>query len=133
MMHYTIDSSNGNSNARIFWNVNLLPSLNAKSVKRLFMWSGNFGMDQYVSWGLSKDNTNLDTIWERLEGICKLQSNEVHAPFYLLTSFHKGNQSVNKLYNAVQVQVNLLKYLPETPKILHCDICWFSLHNEDFV
>ena len=35
MVHYIIDSSNGNSNARIFWNVNSLPSLNAKSVRRL--------------------------------------------------------------------------------------------------
>ena len=34
MMHYTIDSLNGNSSARIFWNVNSLPSLNAQSVKR---------------------------------------------------------------------------------------------------
>ena len=34
MMHYIIDSLNGNSSARIFWNVNLLPSPNDKSVKR---------------------------------------------------------------------------------------------------
>ena len=35
MMCYTTDSSSGNSNARIFWNVNSLPSLNARSVRRL--------------------------------------------------------------------------------------------------
>ena len=30
--------------------------------KKVITWSGNFGMDQYVSWGLSKDDMNLDTI-----------------------------------------------------------------------
>ena len=47
--------------------------------KKLIACSGNFGMDQYVSWGLSKDDMNLDTIWERFEDFCKLQPNEVHA------------------------------------------------------
>ena len=57
--------------------------------KKVIMWSGNFGMDQYVSWGLSKDDMNLDTIWERFGDFCKLQSNEVPAQFHLLTSFHQ--------------------------------------------
>ena len=82
--------------------------------KKIIAWSGNFEMDQYVSWGLSKDDMNLDTIWERFEDFCKLQSNEVHAQFDLLTSFHQGNKSVNEWYNAVQVQVNLARYPPET-------------------
>ena len=30
--------------------------------KKVIVWSGNFGMDQYVSWGISKDDMNLDTI-----------------------------------------------------------------------
>ena len=47
--------------------------------KKVIVWSGNFGMDQYVSWGLSKDEMNLDTIWQRFEDFCKLQSNEVQA------------------------------------------------------
>ena len=45
--------------------------------KKVIAWSGDFGMDQYVSWGLSKDEMNLDTIWERFEDFCKPQSNEV--------------------------------------------------------
>ena len=45
--------------------------------KKVIAWSGNFGMDQYISWGLSKDEMNLDTIWERFEDFCKPQSNEV--------------------------------------------------------
>ena len=31
------------------------------------------------------------------------------------------------------MQVNLAKYPPETEKILHCNIFWFFLHDEDFV
>ena len=87
--------------------------------KKVIAWSGNFGMNQYISWGLSKDEMNLDTIWERFEDFCKPQSNEVQAQFDLLTSFHQGSKSVNEWYNAVQVQVNLTKYPPETVKILH--------------
>ena len=116
MMHYIIDSLNGNSNARIFWNVKLLPSPNAKSVRRSLCGLVTFGMDQYISWGLSKDDMNLDTIWERFEGFCKPQSNRVHGQFDLLTSFHQGNKSVNEWDNAVQAHVNLAKYLPETVK-----------------
>ena len=32
-----------------------------------------------------------------------------------------------------QAQVNLVKYLPETAKILHHDIFWFFMRDEDFV
>ena len=31
--------------------------------KKVIAWSGDFGMDQYVSWGLTKDELELDTIW----------------------------------------------------------------------
>ena len=47
--------------------------------KKVIVWSGDFGMDQYVSWGLSKDDMDLDTIWEWFDDFCKPQSNEVHA------------------------------------------------------
>ena len=30
--------------------------------KNVIAWSGNFGMDQYVSWGLSNEDLNLHTI-----------------------------------------------------------------------
>ena len=33
----------------------------------------------------------------------------------------------------MQAQVNLAKYPPETAKILHRDIFWFFLHDEEFV
>ena len=76
---------------------------------------------------------NLDTIWERFEDFCKLQSNEVQAWLDLLTSFHQGSKNINKWYNAVQVQVNLTRYPPETAKMLHQDIFWFFLHDVDFM
>ena len=90
-------------------------------------------MDQYVSWGLPTDQLTLDTIWGRFEEFCKPQSNKVHARFYLLTSFRQGSHSVDEWYNAVQVQVNLAKYPQETGKILHRDIFWFFLWDEEFV
>ena len=58
-------------------------------------------MDQYVSWGLPTDQLMLNTIWGRFEEFWKPQSNEVHASFYLLTSFRQG--SVDEWYNTVLV------------------------------
>ena len=50
-----------------------------------------------------------------------------------MTSFCQGNKIVDEWYSAVQAQVNLAKYPPETAKILHQDIFWFFLHDESFV
>ena len=61
------------------------------------------------------------------------KSNEVSARFDLLTSFWQGNKSVDEWYNAVQTQVALAKYSLETAKILHRDIFWFFLKEEEFV
>ena len=41
--------------------------------------------------------------------------------------------SVDEWYNAVQAQINLAKYPPETAKILHRYIFWFFLRDEEFV
>ena len=90
-------------------------------------------MDQYVSWNLPSSKLTLDTIWGKYEEYCKLQSNEVQAWFDLLTSFCQGNCSGDKWYNALQVQVNLARYPLGTAKILHRDIFWFFLRDEDFV
>ena len=40
---------------------------------------------------------------------------------------------MDEWYNTVQAQVNLAKYPPETAKILHCDIFWVFLQDEDFI
>ena len=101
--------------------------------KKVIAWSGDFGMDQYVSLGLPTDQLTLEIIWGKFEDFCKPQSNEVHTRFELLTSFQQGNRSVDEWYNMVQAQVNLAKYSPKTAKILQRDIFWFFLHDEEFV
>ena len=61
--------------------------------KKVIAWSGDFGLDQYVSWGLPTDQLTLEIIWGRIEEFCKPQSNKVHARFDLLTSFRQDNKS----------------------------------------
>ena len=101
--------------------------------KKVIGWSGDFSIDHYVSLGLPTDQLTLEIIWGRFEDFCKPQSNEVWERFDLLTSFRQGNKGVDEWYNAVQAQVNLAKYPPETTKILHRDIFWFFLRDEEFV
>ena len=101
--------------------------------KKVIAWSGDCGMDQYVPWNLPSNEVTLDIIWGKYEEYCKPQSNEVWARFNQLTSFCQGNHSIDKWYNAIQAQVNLARYPPETAKILHRDIFWFFLWDEDFV
>ena len=101
--------------------------------KKVIAWSRDFGMDQYLSWCLSAKELNLDTIWGKFEEFCKPQLNEVRAYFDLLTGFRQANRSVDEWCNAVQTQVTLAKYSPETAKILHRDIFWFFLLDEEFV
>ena len=74
--------------------------------KKVIAWSGGCSMDQYVFWNLLSSELTLDTIWGKYKEFCKLQSNEVQARLDLLKSFHQGNCSVDKWYNAMQVQVN---------------------------
>ena len=107
--------------------------LECQQCKKVIAWSRDCGMDQYMSWKLSSDELTLDTMLGKYEEYCKPQSNEVWAKFDLLTSFRQGNCSVDEWYNTIQVQVNLAKYPPEMAKILHRDIFWFFLKDEDFV
>ena len=93
--------------------------------KKVIAWSGDFSIDQYVSWGLPTYQLMLEIICRRFEDFCKPQSNEGWVRFDLLTSFKLGNKSADKWYKAVQAQVNLAKYPPETAKILHMDIFLF--------
>ena len=104
-----------------------------RQCKKVIAWSGDFGIDQYLSWSFSNEELMLDTIWEKFEEFCKPQSNEARARFDL-TSFQQGNKSVKEWYNAVQTQVALANYPPpKTAKILHRDIFWFFLKDEEFV
>ena len=97
-----------------------------RKCKKVIAWSRDFGTDQYVSWNLTSDKLTLDVIWEKFEEFCKPQSNEVRGRFDLLTSFRQGERSL-------QTQVALAKYPQETAKILHRDIFWFFLRDEEFV
>ena len=101
--------------------------------QKVIAWSGNFGMDLYVSWNIPKEDLTLDVIWTKLEEFSKPQTNKVRARFNLLASFWQGSRNVDEWYNAVQAQVSLAKYPPETANILHCDIFWFFMKDEDFI
>ena len=103
----------------------------SKKCKKVIAWSGDFGMDQYVSWCLPAEEFSLDTIWAKYEDFCKPQANEVRARFDLLTGFYQGNRSVDKWYNVVQV--SLAQYPQETANIFHNYIVWFFLKDEEFV
>ena len=55
--------------------------------KKVIQWSGDAGLDMYISWALPTADVNLWAIWSRFEDFCKPQSNAVHTRFDLLTSF----------------------------------------------
>ena len=60
-----------------------------RQCNKVVAWSGDFGMDQYVSWSLSTDELMLDTIWEKFEEFCKPQCNEVGLYLTCLQAFDK--------------------------------------------
>ena len=99
----------------------------------MIAWSGDFGLDQYISWNLPNEDLSLEIIWKKYEEFCKPQANELRARFDLLTSFRQADMSVDEWYNAVQTQVALSKYPPETVQILQRDIFLFFLKDESFV
>ena len=69
--------------------------------QKIIAWSGNFGMDLYVSWNIPKEDLTLDAIWSKFEEFSKPQTNEVRAHFDLLTSFCQGTRNMDEWYNAV--------------------------------
>ena len=96
----------------------------ARKCKKLVTWSGDFGIDQYISWDVTPEETSLEIIWQKFEEFCNPQTNEIRARFDLLTSVRQGDQSVDEWHNAVQSQINLAKYPQETARILQRDIFW---------
>ena len=80
-----------------------------RKCKKVIAWSGDFGLDQYISWNLSNE-----VIWKKYEEFCKPQANELRARFDLLTSFKQDQMSVDEWYNKVQTQIGLCNYPPET-------------------
>ena len=85
--------------------------------KKVIASSGDFGMDQYVSWGLPMDQLTLEIIWGRFED--------------LQTSFRQGNKSVDKWYNTVQAQVNLAKYPLKPQRSFTGTFFGFFLRDEE--
>ena len=67
-----------------------------RKYKKKTVWSGDFGIDQWVSWNLTNEELTLHVIWEKIEEFCKPQSNEVRARFDLLTCFRKGKRLFDK-------------------------------------
>ena len=61
----------------------------ARKCKKVISWSGDFRIDQYVSWYLPPEDLCLEVIWTMFEEFCKPQTNEVRARFDLLTSFRQ--------------------------------------------
>ena len=94
----------------------------SRKCKKLIAWSGDFGIDRYVSW----EDLSLEVIWKRFEEFCKPQTNEIRARFDLLTSFRQGDRSVDKWYNAVQNQINLARYPQDSKNSTKRHILAFS-------
>ena len=46
----------------------------SKKCKKVVAWSEDFGMDQYVSWCLSTNELNWDTIWSKYEDFLQAPS-----------------------------------------------------------
>ena len=66
----------------------------ARNCKKIVAWSGDFGLDQYISWNLSNEDLTLEVIWKKIEEFCKPQANELRVRFDLLTSFRQADMSV---------------------------------------
>ena len=73
----------------------------ARKYKKVIAWSGDFGLDQYISCCLPQDELCLKIIWKKFEEFCKPQTNRLTARFDLLASFHQGEMSVGEWFNAV--------------------------------
>ena len=101
--------------------------------KKVIQWSGDPGLDMYISWNLPTVEVTLQTKWSRLKYFCNPQSNAVHARFDLLTAFQQGNRSIDKWYNAVLVHIPLCKYPKETAAILTRDIFLFFMTDNEFI
>ena len=74
----------------------------SRKCKKVLVWSGDFGLDQYISCNLSRKDVTLVAIWKKIEEFCKPWANVLRTRFDLLTSFRQGDLNVNQWYNAVQ-------------------------------
>ena len=57
-----------------------LANLPAKQkCQKVIAWSGDFGMNLYVSWSIHKEELTLDAIWTKFKEFSNPQMNEVRA------------------------------------------------------
>ena len=98
--------------------------------KKVIQWSGDVGLDMYISWALPAADVNLQTIWTKFEEFCKPQSNAVCARFDMLT---RQQNYWHKWYNAVQAHIPLWEYPTETATILTRDIFWLFMSDTEFI
>ena len=52
---------------------------NKQKCQKVIAWSGDFGMDLYVSWSILKEELMLDAIWTKFKEFSKPQMNEMRA------------------------------------------------------
>ena len=108
------------------WNIKCQLILGAKletcskdqKCKTLLQWSGDKGLELYISWGIEDKDLTLKTIWTKFEEHCKPQTNQLHSPYGLLKQLKQGNNSCDKYYALLQNQLALCQYPPETQNIL---------------
>ena len=67
----------------------------ARKCKKIVAWSGDFGLDQYISWNLPNEDLTLEVIWKKIEEFCTPQANELRARFLLLTSLRQAYMSMD--------------------------------------
>ena len=56
----------------------------ARKCKKVVAWSGDFGIDQYVSLCLPPEDLCLEVLWNKFEEFCKPQINEARERFDFL-------------------------------------------------
>ena len=70
-MNWTVDD--GLYNRFIKWKLKCENILDCKlamlseprKCKKVVAWSGDFGIDQYISWDLTPEQISLETIWQK--------------------------------------------------------------------
>ena len=86
MMPSTPDLYEGKLNVKNILDCELAILQESAKCKKVIQWSGDAGLDMYISWALPTADVALQAIWSRFEDFYKPQSNTVCAQFDLLTS-----------------------------------------------
>ena len=92
-----------------------------RQCKKVIAWSGDFGMDQYVSWSLSNEQLVLNIIWENLKS--SASHNLLKLWLGLIFSQASGKETSQWMSGIMLPRPRLLWVrLAETAQILHKDI-----------